>query len=60
MIAFGRPWITNPDLPTRFANDYPLTAFDDPSRWYGTSVENYNDFKTYSEESGKDALESLS
>lgn len=60
MVAFGRPWITNPDLPTRFANDYPLTAFDDPASWYGNSVEGYNDFTTYKEETGKDALEALS
>lgn len=60
MIAFGRPWITNPDLPSRFANNYPLTAFDDPSSWYGNSVEGYNDFTTYHEENGKDALEALS
>ncbi len=59
LIAYGRPWITNPDLPTRFANDYPLTSFDDPSSWYGDSVEGYNDFETYGEQTGKDALTSL-
>ncbi|MDO6567252.1 alkene reductase [Alteromonas sp. 1_MG-2023] len=59
MIAFGRPWITNPDLPTRFKHDYPLTAFDDPSTWYGGSEEGYTDYETYREESGKAAMESL-
>ena len=29
MIAFGRPFITNPDLPERFKNNSPLTPFDD-------------------------------
>ena len=56
MIAFGRPWITNPDLPLRLANNYPLTEFDDPSNWYGNSVEGYNDFTTYDEKSGEDVL----
>ncbi|MEC8375554.1 MAG: alkene reductase, partial [Pseudomonadota bacterium] len=60
MIAFGRPWITNPDLPERFANNYPLTAFDDPASWYGKSIEGYNDFKTFDEQSGKSTLEALS
>ena len=59
MIAFGRPWITNPDLPTRFKHDYPLESFDDPSSWYGGGVEGYNDFETYREKSGKDAMTSL-
>ncbi|AEF01873.1 alkene reductase [Alteromonas naphthalenivorans] len=59
MIAFGRPWITNPDLPTRFKNNYPLAAFDDPSTWYGGGEEGYTDYNTYREESGKAAMESL-
>ena len=60
MIAFGRPWITNPDLPERYRNNYPLAAFDDPSSWYGNSVEGYNDFSTFGQESGKDALSAIS
>ncbi len=59
MIAFGRPWITNPDLPTRFKNDYPLTPFDDPSTWYGGDEEGYTDYETYEESSGKEAMSSL-
>ena len=59
MIAFGRPWITNPDLPTRFKHNYPLESFDDPSSWYGGGAEGYNDFETYREKSGKDAMTSL-
>ena len=59
MIAFGRPWITNPDLPTRFKHDYPLASFDDPSTWYGGGEEGYNDYETYREKSGKEAMTSL-
>jgi N-ethylmaleimide reductase len=54
MIAFGRPWISNPDLPTRFKYDYPLNSFDDPSTWYGGGEEGYTDFDTFSEERNKE------
>lgn len=60
MIAFGRPWISNPDLPTRYKNDYPLNDFDDPSQWYGGGAEGYSDYETYEEATGKASLESLS
>ena len=50
MIAFGRPWITNPDLPERFANDYPLAPSDDMSRWYGGGAEGYSDYPVYKSE----------
>lgn len=52
LIAFGRPWITNPDLPVRFAHDYPLAPFDDMSHWYGGGSEGYSDYPTYEEQSG--------
>lgn len=48
LVAYGRPFITNPDLPARFQNDWPLTAFDDPSTWYGGGAEGYTDFAAYS------------
>ncbi|MFQ3196618.1 MAG: N-ethylmaleimide reductase [Paraglaciecola sp.] len=47
MIAFGRPWISNPDLPTRFKHGYPLNSFDDPTTWYGGGEEGYTDYDTY-------------
>ncbi|MFS1703165.1 alkene reductase [Alteromonas sp. AMM-1] len=47
MIAFGRPWITNPDLPARFEHDYPLAPSDDMSRWYGGGAEGYSDYPAY-------------
>ncbi|MGQ8366759.1 alkene reductase [Glaciecola sp. 1036] len=49
LIAFGRPWITNPDLPVRFKNDYPLTDFDDASYWYSKGPEGYSDYPKYEE-----------
>jgi len=34
LIAFGRPFIANPDLPDRIANDWPLNTVD-ASTMYG-------------------------
>lgn len=59
MIAFGRPWITNPDLPIRYANDYPLTPFDDMSKWYGGGMEGYTDYPEYEAEIGKENLSKM-
>ena len=34
MIAFGRPYISNPDLVERLAQGWPLAPEADPSTWY--------------------------
>ena len=48
LIAFGRPYITNPDLVERFANDLPLAEDADPSTWYGVSgAAAYSDYPSY-------------
>jgi len=49
MIAFGRPYISNPDLVERFANDWPLNEIADMSVWYSFDAEGYTDFPTYLE-----------
>lgn len=49
IIAFGRPYISNPDLPERFKNNWPLTAYDDMTHWYGGGAEGYSDYPAYSE-----------
>lgn len=47
MIAFGRPFISNPDLVERFAGKVPLSPEADPSTWYSSSTaEGYTDFAT--------------
>ena len=47
LIAFGRPYITNPDLVERFANGWPL-ALDAPvSVWSVPGPEGYTDFPNY-------------
>ncbi|MGD8292485.1 MAG: alkene reductase [Desulfobacterales bacterium] len=45
LIAFGRPFISNPDLVERFANNWPLNPEADMSTWYSpTGAEGYVDF----------------
>jgi N-ethylmaleimide reductase len=46
MVAFGRPFIANPDLPARIANDWPLNALDATSM-YGGTERGYSDYPTY-------------
>ncbi|MFT7617422.1 MAG: N-ethylmaleimide reductase [Planctomycetota bacterium] len=54
MIAFGRPYISNPDLVERFRNDWPLAAESDPSKWYSglDGAEGYSDYPNYQTEEG--------
>jgi N-ethylmaleimide reductase len=43
-ISFGRPFISNPDLPNRFAAGIPLHEETDMSRWYVPGEEGYTDY----------------
>jgi N-ethylmaleimide reductase len=47
LAAFGRPFITNPDLPERFLNKWPLNPADDMSLWYTPGAEGYTDYQPY-------------
>jgi len=47
LAAFGRPFITNPDLPERLMNDWPLRPADDMSLWYTPGPEGYTDYRPY-------------
>ena len=44
-IAFGRLFISNPDLVERIANDLPLTPYDRPT-FYGGDERGYTDYST--------------
>ena len=44
MVAFGRPYITNPDLLERFKNGWPLNPFEDMSLWYSSGEQGYTDY----------------
>lgn len=49
MVSFGRPFISNPDLVTRFKHDYPLQDSANPELWYSLDTIGYTDFPTYDE-----------
>ncbi len=50
LIAFGRPFISNPDLVERFANDWPLAEPADMSTWYSFDEKGYADYPKYRDE----------
>ena len=47
LIAFGRPYITNPDLPERLKNDWPLAPAEDMSLWYTPGPDGYTDYAPF-------------
>jgi N-ethylmaleimide reductase len=49
LIAFGRPYITNPDLVARFANGWPLAPDAPVTVWSAPTAAGYTDFPAYAE-----------
>ena len=49
LIAFGRNFISNPDLVERFTNGWPLNPPAEVGVWYSFGPEGYIDFPTYQE-----------
>ena len=48
LIAFGRPFISNPDLVARFQHDWPLAEQAAMSDWYSPiGKKGYTDFPSY-------------
>lgn len=47
LVAFGRPFIANPDLPARIARDLPLAVVSDPSTLFGGTGVGYTDYPRY-------------
>jgi N-ethylmaleimide reductase len=47
LIAFGRPYISNPDLVERFANNWPLNPPAEMKDWFSFEKEGYLDFPKY-------------
>ncbi len=47
LVAFGRPYISNPDLVERFANGWPLSDYSDMKDWYSFGPEGYVDYPAY-------------
>ncbi|MCA9110119.1 MAG: alkene reductase, partial [Planctomycetaceae bacterium] len=51
LIAFGRPFISNPDLVQRVKNGWPLAEPADMSDWYSpTAAKGYTDFPMFKDE----------
>ena len=46
LVAYGRSFIANPDLPARMANNWPLAELD-ASRLFGGDARGYNDYPNY-------------
>ncbi len=51
LIAFGRPFISNPDLVERFRKGWPLAADADMGAWFSFEKEGYTDFEFYKNKS---------
>ena len=49
LVGFGTLFISNPDLPERFKNNWPLTPGDHKT-FYGGDATGYTDYPTYQEE----------
>jgi len=50
LIAFGRPFISNPDLVERFAHGWPLNPPARMKDWYAFTEEGYTDFPVFQPE----------
>jgi N-ethylmaleimide reductase len=48
LIAFGRPFINNPDLVTRLENGYPLSKELKMDLFYTPGEKGYTDYPAYS------------
>jgi N-ethylmaleimide reductase len=46
LIAFGRIFISNPDLPARLKNGYPLTPYN-RATFYGGGEAGYTDYPVH-------------
>jgi N-ethylmaleimide reductase len=52
VVAFGRKFIANPDLPERFRIGAPLNR-DDPTTYYGGGAHGYTDYPSLAQERGE-------
>ena len=48
IIAFGRIFISNPDLPRRLQHGFPITPYN-RATFYGGDAEGYTDYPAYRE-----------
>ena len=57
LVAFGRHFAANPDLPSRIQQGLPINPYDRNTFWGGTEV-GYTDYPFYSEQSASEAFDS--
>lgn len=59
LVAYGRPYISNPDLAERFINDWPLNPDPKYEDWWqvGLGAKGYTDFPFYKPEDAEDKKE---
>jgi N-ethylmaleimide reductase len=50
LVSFGRPFITNPDLVTRFRKNLPLNIKLDAGSLYSADAKGYTDYPVFEEE----------
>jgi N-ethylmaleimide reductase len=50
LVSFGRPFITNPDLVTRFHKNLPLNITLDAGTLYSSDAKGYTDYRVFEEE----------
>lgn len=48
LVAFGKPFVSNPDLVERFTNNWPITDWD-ADTFYTTGEKGYLDYSKYSD-----------
>lgn len=56
LIAFGRPFIANPDLPYKLAHHLPLNT-PDSSTFFGGTGEGYTDYPVYKNDTATNSLQ---
>jgi hypothetical protein len=57
-VAFGRPFVANPDLPRRLAKSLPLAMLDS-NTLFGGSERGYSDYPSWNDTSQADAVREL-
>lgn len=50
LVAFGKPFISNPDLVERFSKNFPLNIKMDTSTFYSAGSKGYTDYPVFEEE----------
>jgi N-ethylmaleimide reductase len=58
LVAFGRHFVSNPDLPRRIEMGFPLSAYDRDT-FYTFDAKGYNDYPLYAEQSASEESQTV-